>query len=76
MRITFEQIVEETREWPREQLAELVDRLILTLHGSTQESTHAWKSEVRRRVREIESGRVRGSSGAEVSARVGRIVGR
>jgi putative addiction module component (TIGR02574 family) len=76
MPITPEQIVAETSQWPREQLAELVDRLTLSLHGTTRDTAEAWKNEVRRRVAEIENGDVRGIPGEEVSARVRRIVGR
>ncbi len=76
MPMTPEQIVAETSQWPREQLAELVDRLTLSLHGTTRDTTEAWKNEVRRRVAEIENGEVRGIPGEEVSARVRRIVGR
>jgi len=75
MPITVDQIVEEARSLPREQIAELVDRLTLSLYEDTQVED-AWKTETRRRVAELESGKVRGISGDEVSARVRRIIGR
>ena len=59
MPITPDQIVEEASHWPPEQLAELVDRLTLTLHQAIDpEIDDAWKQETRRRIAEIESGRV------------------
>ncbi|HEX4265719.1 MAG TPA: addiction module protein [Verrucomicrobiae bacterium] len=74
---TVDQIVKEARQLPREQLAEIVDRLTLSLHEATDPSLEeAWKAETRRRVAEIEKGEVQGIPGEEVSARVRRIVGR
>ena len=77
MPITPDQIIDETQHWPREQVAELVDRLTLTLRDATEpEIGIAWKQETRRRIAELESGRVEGIPGEIVSARVRRIVGR
>ena len=77
MPITPDQIVEEASHWPAEQLAELVDRLTLTLHHAVDpEMEDAWKEETRRRLAEIQSGRVQAVPGEEVSAKIRRIVGR
>ena len=76
MPMTLDQIVEEARHWPPEQVAELMDRLTLTLHQVEPETEQAWKQEARRRVAEIESGRVTAVAGEEISERVRRIVGR
>jgi putative addiction module component (TIGR02574 family) len=76
MPITVEQIVEETRHWPPEKVGELVDRLTEDLRASDPEVEQAWKQEARRRLAEIENGTVQAVDGEEVSARVGRIVGR
>ena len=73
--MTLEQIVEEARHLPDEQVAELMDRLSQRLHLSP-DIDESWKAETRRRVADIESGKVQGISGAEVSARIRRIVGR
>jgi putative addiction module component (TIGR02574 family) len=74
---TVDQIVEEARQLPREQIAELVDRLTLSLHETMDSSLEeSWKVETRRRIAEIEKGEVQGIPGDEVSARVRRIVGR
>ena len=75
MPMTLDQIVLETRQRPTEQVAELVDRLMLEL-PSTPENEAAWKVEARRRIAEIESGRVSGVPGELVSARIREIVGR
>lgn len=73
----MDQIVEEARHLPREQIAELVDRLTLSLPEATDPGVEeAWKKETRRRVAEIENGEVQGIPGDEVSARVRRIIGR
>jgi putative addiction module component (TIGR02574 family) len=75
--MTLHQIVEETRQLPREQVAELVDQLTLLLHQAMEPAVEtAWKTEVGRRVEEIQSGRVQGIPGEEVSARIRQIVGR
>lgn len=75
MPMTAQQIVDETRGWSRERVAELVDRLTLALHETPSEIQEAWKKETRRRVAEIENGHVEGIPGDEVSARIRRIVG-
>jgi putative addiction module component (TIGR02574 family) len=75
--MTVDQIVEEARHWPCEQVAELVDHLTLSLHQRMEpEVEEAWKQETRRRIADIESGQVTGVPGKEVSRRVRRIVGR
>ena len=75
--MTLDQIVEETRRLPREQVAELVDHLTLSLHQAMDPAVEtAWKTEIARRVEEIQTGKVQGISGEEVSAHVRKIVGR
>jgi len=75
--MTLNQIVEETRQLPREQVAELVDQLTLDLHQAMEPALEsAWKSEIAQRVTEIQAGQVQGIPGAEVSARIRQIVGR
>ena len=74
--MTIEQILAETRGWSSEQIGELLDRLALELHHSDQHVENAWKSEVRRRVVEIESGKAKLVPGDEVSTRIRRAVGR
>jgi putative addiction module component (TIGR02574 family) len=76
MPMTLDQIVEETRHWPPEKVGELVERLTEDLHASDPETEAAWQREIARRVEEIQSGKVQGIPGEEVSARVRKIVGR
>jgi len=77
MPITPDQIVEEASHWPPEQLAELVDRLTLTLHQAIDpQIDDAWKNEARRRLAEIESGRIQAVPGEEVSQKIRGIIGR
>ena len=74
--LTVEQIVEEARNWPPEKVGELVGRLTEDLHASDPETQAAWKTEVDRRVQEIQSGKLQGIPGEEVSARIRKIIGR
>ena len=73
--MTVEQIVEEAKHLPNEQVMELVDRLSEGLQ-LTPEIENSWRFETRRRVAEIAEGKVQGISGSEVSARIRKIVGR
>ena len=75
--MTLDQIVEETRQLPSGQVAELVDALTLHLHQAIDPAVEsAWKKETSRRVAEIQSGQVKGIPLEEVSKRIRAIVGR
>jgi putative addiction module component (TIGR02574 family) len=75
--MTIDQIVEEARGWPCEQVAELVDHLTLSLHQRIEpEVDEAWRQETRRRVAEIQGGQVAGVPGEDISRRVRQIVRR
>ncbi len=77
MSLTLEQIVAETTHLPHEQLADLVDRLTLQLHGGIPADVEdAWRQETRLRLEDIRRGREQGLPGEEVSARIRKIVGR
>jgi putative addiction module component (TIGR02574 family) len=76
MPITLDEIVKETRNWPPEQVGELLDRLTEDLHASDPEIEAAWKTEVDRRIEEIQSGKVKGIPAEEVSARIQKILKR
>jgi putative addiction module component (TIGR02574 family) len=77
MPMTLEQIVAEASHLPREQVAEVVDRLTLTLHADADlETETAWKNETRRRLAELKSGKVQAIPGEAVSERIRKIVGR
>ncbi len=75
MPLTFDRIVEEARRLPAKQVVELLDRLSEGLHldAGIEES---WKIETRRRLADLEAGRVQGIPGAEVSAQIRKIVRR
>lgn len=77
MPMTLDQIVEEASHLPREQVAEVVDRLTSGLHADVEPGIEsAWKQETRRRLAELESGKVQAVSGDMVSERIRKIVGR
>ena len=76
MPLTVEQIVEETRRWTPEKVGELVGRLTEDLHASDLETEAAWKTEINRRIEEIQAGTVQGIPGEEVSASIRRMLGR
>jgi putative addiction module component (TIGR02574 family) len=77
MPMTLDQIVEEASHLPREQVAEVVDRLTSALRTDVEpEIETAWKQETRRRLAELESGKVQAVPGDVVSERIRKIVGR
>jgi len=76
MPMTLDEIVEETRHWPPERVGELVGRLTEDLHTSDPEIEAAWKTEIDRRIEEIQSGKVKGVPAEEVSARIRKILER
>ena len=76
MPITLDQIVEETRHWPPERVGELVGRLTKDLHASDPEIETAWKTEIDRRIEEIQSGRVKGIPAEKVLARIRKTLKR
>ena len=76
MAMTLDQIVEETRALPADVLAELVDRIYLARHGEiAPEIDAAWKTEINRRIAEIEEGKVEGIPVKESLARIRKIAG-
>ena len=76
MPMTLEQIVEETRQWPPEKVGELVGRLTEDMHANDPETEAAWKTEIHRRIEEIQSGQVHGLPAEEVFAKAKRILRR
>lgn len=75
MAMTLDQIVEEVRHWPPEKVGELVSRLSGDLHASDVETEAAWKTEVDRRVAEIQTGQVQGVPVQQSLARIRKIAG-
>lgn len=77
MPMTPDQIIEEASHLPRDQVAEVVDRLIRSLDAAVDpEIELAWRREARRRLAELESGAVVAVAGEQVSQRIRAIVGR
>ena len=77
MPMTLEQIVEETRKLPPEQLPELIERITLAAHGPVDPKIEqAWTETAMRRLAEIEDGKVKPIPGHITSARIRKIVGR
>ncbi len=76
MRMTLDEIVEETSQLPPDVVTELVDRIMLARHGGIKpEIEAAWKKEVDQRVAEIEQGKVQGIPVEEVLTQARKIVG-
>jgi hypothetical protein len=75
--MTVDQMVEETRSLPQSTVVELVDRILMAMHGE-QEPAHkkAWSKTIHHRIADIRSGKVEGIPGEVTSAKVRRIVGR
>ena len=74
--ITLDEIVEETSQLPADVVAELIDRILLARHGGIEPDVEAaWKTEVDRRIEEIETGKVEGIPAEESLARVRKLVG-
>ncbi len=76
MPITVDEIVEEARHWPPEKVGELVGRLTEDMHAGDPETEAAWKTEISRRIEEIQTGKVQGIPPQEVSARIRKILAR
>ncbi|MCP5518058.1 MAG: addiction module protein [Verrucomicrobiales bacterium] len=71
------QILDEARQLPPEQVADLLDQLTLSPHQRIEPAVQEhWRKETQRRIAEIESGSMARIPGAAVLARVAEIVGR
>ena len=75
MPLSVEQIVEETRTWPEDQLVLLVHRLGDRLRDIDPQVGEAWRIEAHRRLEEIESGTVKPIPLEESLGRARRIAG-
>lgn len=77
MSLTVDQIVEAVRRLPREQSVELFDLLLAeTIDSVDLEIQQSWKTEIHRRIAEIESGAETGVPGEEALAELRRVIGR
>jgi putative addiction module component (TIGR02574 family) len=74
--MTIEQVVQETRLWPDESVAELVDRIMLAKHGvDVPGLSPAWQKALAERVADIRNGKVEGVPGDDVARRIREIIG-
>ena len=78
MAMTIDQFVEETRSLPRDEVANLVDRILSATHGAPTTTRHeeAWSAVVHQRIADIRSGKVKGIPYEETAAKIRKIVGR
>lgn len=77
MRMTMDQIADETQEWPEEDVTELVDCIYRVRYGDiSQAMPSAWDQEIQRRIADFESGLVRGIPLEETLAKARAIVDR
>lgn len=77
MPLTLDEIVEETRQMPTDVVAELVDRIMVARHGGLESSIEAaWRTEVHRRIADIEEGKVKGIPVEQSLARARKILGK
>lgn len=76
MAMNVRQIFAEARKLSPADQSELLDLLLTEAHGGPDPKFDAaWRKEIRRRIADIESGRVKGISGDEVRAKTRRFVG-
>jgi putative addiction module component (TIGR02574 family) len=76
MQLSVDQIVEETRDWPEDAVADLVDRILRAKYGEVDPSVdQAWHEEIRRRIADMESGNVQGIPLEETLAKARNIIG-
>ena len=77
MPMIVEQVSEETKHWPSEQVEALFESLLVSncrLPDPAMDATRA--TEIKRRIDDIDSGRESGIPGEEVMARARKIPGR
>jgi putative addiction module component (TIGR02574 family) len=76
MQLSADQIVEETREWPDDAVADLVDRIMRAKYGDADPVIErAWRDEIQRRVADMEGGKVQGIPLEETLAKARTISG-
>ena len=77
MSMTVDQLVTEIRSLPHDDVAEVVDRVLFESHGGQDpQEARDWSHTVRRRIDEIQSGKVKGIPGEQTAAKIRDIVGR
>jgi hypothetical protein len=75
--MTADQIVEETSQWPVEDVADLLDRIALAQHGGMSSARmEAWAEVALRRSAELDRGQSELIPGEVAAARIRGIIGR
>ncbi|MBP6506739.1 MAG: addiction module antitoxin RelB [Opitutaceae bacterium] len=76
MALTLEKIVEETRQWPDDAVAELIDRIVIAKHGGLN-ADHAahWGKVAEDRLAESDRNPSVLVPGPDASAHIRKIVG-
>jgi hypothetical protein len=75
MQLSADQIVEETSDWPEDAVADLVDRILRAKYGEVDSSVdEAWHEENRRRIADMESGKVQEIPLEETLAKARKII--
>lgn len=76
MSTRMDQIIEETKAWPEEEVETLLERFLLSNYRTPDPALDPdWAAEIQQRVDDLESGKERAISGDEVMERVRHIVG-
>jgi hypothetical protein len=76
MQLSADQIVQETSDWPEDAVADLVDRILRAKYGDVDPSVDkAWHEETRRRIADMESGKVQGIPLEETLAKTRNFTG-
>ncbi len=76
VRLSIEEIIEEVRDWPEDVVADLVDRIMRAKYGEAEPAEDgAWREEIRRRLDDLESGRVQGVPSEETLTKARKIAG-
>ena len=76
MSTRVDQIVEETKALPEDQVETLLERFLLSNYRTPDPALDpAWAAEIQQRLDDLENGREQSIPGDEVMARVRRVVG-
>ena len=75
MQLSADQIVEETSDWPEDAVADLVDRILRAKYGVDPSVDKAWHEETRRRIADMEGGKVQGIPLEETLAKARKFTG-
>jgi hypothetical protein len=77
MPLSVEKIVEETRPWPADAIADLVDRIMIARHGGIDPTIdECWRTEIRHRIDDIRTGREAGIPGDATMTEARKMIGR